>query len=44
MYVYDKGVWKDAYLNQQGFVSASGVEAILKEIGPLTVQDVLSQK
>ena len=44
MYVYDKDVWKDAYLNQQGFVGASGVEAILKEIGALTVQDVLSQK
>ena len=44
MYVYDKGVWKDAYLNQQGFVGAAGVEEILKGIGPLTVQDVLSQK
>jgi hypothetical protein len=44
MYVYDKGVWKDAYLNQQGFVGAAGVEEILKGIGPLTVQEVLSQK
>jgi hypothetical protein len=44
MYVYDKGVWKDAYLNQQGFVGPAGVEEILKAIGPLTVQDVLSQK
>jgi hypothetical protein len=44
MYVYDKGVWKNAVLNQQGYVSAAGVEEIMNEIGPATVLDVLRQK
>lgn len=44
MYVYDRGVWKDDYLNQQGFVGPAGVEAILKEIGPMTAEEILRKK
>jgi len=43
MYVNDKGVWKTAILNQQGFVTEDGVQAIIQNIGTNTVSDVLKQ-
>lgn len=44
LYAYDKGVWKNAVLNQQGYVGAGGVTEIINLIGPATVQQVLSKK
>ncbi len=44
MYFNDNGVWKDAILNQQGYVTEDGVLGILNNIGPATVQSLLKQK
>ena len=44
LYAFDGATWKHAVLNQQGHVGAAGVEDILSQIGPLTVEEVLSQK
>lgn len=44
MYVYDGSNWKNAVLNQQGYVNASGVEEIFNGIGPTTVKDVLNRR
>lgn len=41
MYVNDKGIWKTAILNQGGYVTEDGVQAILQNIGTHTVSDVL---
>lgn len=43
MYVYNGSTWKDAVLNQQGYVNASGVEEIMDGIGPTTVKQVLNR-
>lgn len=44
MYAFNGNTWIPAVLNQQGFVTAAGVEEIINNIGPGTVQEVLSQK
>jgi hypothetical protein len=44
LYVFDGNTWKDDILNQQGHVSAAGVEDILSQIGPVTVEEVLRKK
>ena len=44
MYVYNGSTWKDAVLNQQGYVNASGIEEIFNGIGPTTVKDVLKSR
>lgn len=41
MYVNDKGIWKTSILNQAGYVTEDGVQAILQNIGTHTVNDVL---
>jgi hypothetical protein len=41
MYAYDGQVWKTAILNQKGYVTEDGVQAILQNIGTKTVSDVL---
>jgi hypothetical protein len=41
MYAYDGQVWKTAVLNQKGYVTEDGVQAILQNIGTNTVSDVL---
>lgn len=41
MYVNDRGVWKSAILNQAGYVTEDGVQAILQNIGTHTISDVL---
>jgi len=41
MYAYDGQVWKTAILNQKGYVTEDGVQAILQNIGNNTVSDVL---
>lgn len=43
MYVFNGSTWKDAVLNQQGYVNASGVEEIVDGIGPTTVKQVLNR-
>lgn len=44
LYAFDGTTWKNSVLNQQGHVGAAGVEDILSQIGPVTVEEVLSQK
>jgi hypothetical protein len=44
LYAFDGTTWKKDILNQQGHVSAAGVEEILNQIGPLTVEEVLRKK
>jgi hypothetical protein len=44
LYVNDKGVWKSAVLNQAGWATPDGVLAMLQNIGPATINDVLSKK
>jgi hypothetical protein len=44
LYAFDGKTWKHDVLNQQGHVDAAGVEAILKEIGPGTVEEILRKK
>lgn len=41
MYAYDGQIWKTAVLNQKGYVTEDGVQAILQNIGTNTVSDVL---
>jgi len=41
MYAYDGKFWKTAVLNQKGYVTEDGVQAILQNIGTNTVSDVL---
>jgi hypothetical protein len=41
MYAYDGQIWKTAILNQKGYVTEDGVQAILQNIGTKTVSDVL---
>jgi hypothetical protein len=41
MYAYDGKIWKTAILNQQGFVTEDGVQAIIQNIGTNTYSDVL---
>jgi hypothetical protein len=41
MYAYDGQIWKTAVLNQKGYVTEDGVQAILNNIGSNTVSDVL---
>ena len=44
LYVNDKGVWKSQVLNQAGWATPDGVLAMLQNIGPATINDVLSKK
>jgi hypothetical protein len=44
LYAFDGNTWKHDILNQQGHVGAAGVEDILSQIGPLTVEEVLRKK
>jgi hypothetical protein len=44
MYVYNGSNWKNAILNQQGYVNAAGAEEIFNGIGPTTVKDVLNRR
>ena len=44
LYAFDGTTWKNDILNQQGHISATGVEDILSQIGPLTVEEVLRKK
>lgn len=44
LYVFDGSTWKNDVLNQQGHVGAAGVEDILSQIGPVTVEEVLRKK
>lgn len=44
MYVNDQGIWKTAILNQSGYVTEDGVQAILQNIGTNTVSDILKSK
>ena len=41
MYAYDGKFWKTAILNQQGYVTEDGVQAIIQNIGTNTYTDVL---
>jgi hypothetical protein len=41
MYVYDGQVWKTSILNQKGYATEDGVQAILQNIGTETVSNVL---
>lgn len=41
MYVNDNGVWKNTILNQKGYVTESGLQAIFDNIGTATVEDVI---
>jgi hypothetical protein len=43
MYAYDGKFWKTAVLNQKGYVTEDGVQAILQNIGTKTYSDVLKQ-
>jgi hypothetical protein len=41
MYAYDGQIWKTAVLNQKGYVTEDGVQAIIQNIGTNTVSNVL---
>jgi hypothetical protein len=41
MYAYDGQIWKTSILNQKGYATIDGVEAILQNIGTHTVNNVL---
>ena len=43
MYVNDNGVWKNSILNQKGYVTEDGIQAIIANIGTHTVDDLLKR-
>lgn len=44
MYVNDNGVWKSSILNQKGYVTEDGIQAIIANIGTHTVDDLLKRE